>query len=130
MKNILLLSFIVIIFSGCKKYETPTSFQIVNNVAKYQSETEFLDGSMYDVVVYVYSAKTLLKTINISKINPNEGMSNIYEVKGADNIQVIFKSLPAGPVLHSGLLSFTSKWTLKIGTNNIIYYNTPYDTEH
>lgn len=94
MKKLTVVLFMVALIISCKK-EEPTTYQIVNNSEVTSSTIPYLDGSMYEVVVFHYSGEDITKQDNIKKIEPAGGKSEIIEVPAStEKLKVSFKFLP------------------------------------
>ena len=128
MKKILFfLTISSLIFFGCKK-EKDATYQILNNSSKYQSSTQYLDGSIYDVVVFEYRGNDVVKEVNINKISYGGGKSSkITAHEKTEKIKVSFKFLPKESPYYN-LSSNNRKYTvqyyyLKKGENIIAEIN-------
>jgi len=128
MKKILFfLTISSLIFFGCKKDKDAT-YQILNNSSKYQSSTQYLDGSIYEVVVFEYRGNDVVKEVNINKVSYGGGKSNkITAHEKTEKIKVSFKLLPKESPYYN-LSSNYRKYTvqyyyLKKGENTIAEIN-------
>ena len=105
---ILLIALLPIFFVSCKKDVTLTSYQIFNNSTAVSSTTPYLDGSMYEVVVYCYVGTDIVRQDNIVAIKTGE-KSIIKEVPSTyTKIKVSFKLLPPASAYYD--LSFNSRY--------------------
>jgi len=106
MKNqLLLVAIMLLALASCKKDEpSKTTFQIINNVTKYNSDFEpLLDASMYEVVIYGYNEKDeVIKQYNFTKIASGGGKSELTEVTSdIVKVKVSFKFLPPSSAFYS-----------------------------
>ena len=96
--KIFLLTFIIIgCISGCKKAEDPpTTYQIINNCTpNVDISDSYLDGSMWEVVVFSYLGTDIVNQDNIARVAPSGGKSEIIEVNSTyEKVRVSFKFLP------------------------------------
>ena len=93
-KSITLLVFILL-FVSCKKEDKATTYQIINDLTPVSSSTEFLDGSIYDIVVFHYLNSDIIKQDNIDKVSPGGGKSGLIKVPAnSEKIKISFKFLP------------------------------------
>lgn len=90
----------ILLFSSCSKEEEDmpnvSTFTIINNNEKYDSTIEYLDGSMYEVVVFEYDETgNNIGQINIDDITYGGGKSDAIPVQDeCSKVQVSFKMLP------------------------------------
>lgn len=93
MKKILLLACLFVLFISCEK---TTTYQIVNNSSYAGSSCDgYLDGSMYEVVVFQYIGNDIVKQDNISKISYGGDMSDEIQVDNdIEKVKVSFMMLP------------------------------------
>ena len=126
-KLLFLLTISSLIIFGCKKDKDAT-YQILNNSSKYESSTQYLDGSMYEIVVFEYHGNDVVKEVNISKIGYGGGKSSkITAHEKTEKIKVSFKFLPKESQYYN-LSSNNRKYTvqyyyLKKGENTIAEIN-------
>jgi len=124
MKKVLFLFLALILVSSCRKEETPTTYQIINNVTKTTTSDPYLDGSMYEVVVYHYLGSDIIKQDDIDKISSGGGKSELIEAPGkSEKIKISFKFLPpqsSNYNLSSNVRKYIVAYTLlNKGENNI-----------
>ena len=97
MKKTLLFTsalLVSILFLGCNKNED-TTYQIFNNVTKINSGVPYLDGTLYEVIVYEYNDNsTLLTQVEFDKISVKEKTRVITANGRTKKIKVSFKFLP------------------------------------
>lgn len=100
MKNILfLLILAAVVTLGCKKDEpepaSPTTYQIVNDNEVNESTIEFLDGTLYEIVVFAYTGDDIARQDNVDPVGPSGSKSDIIEVPDTiEKIKISFKFLP------------------------------------
>ncbi|KAA6303136.1 MAG: hypothetical protein EZS26_000739 [Candidatus Ordinivivax streblomastigis] len=87
-----------VLFAGCSKDdddESKTTYQVFNNNEKTSSTLDkYLDGSIYEVVVYCYIGDDIVRQDNFDKIAPG-AKSELKEVPdNFEKIKVSFKFLP------------------------------------
>ena len=92
MKRILFILAIIALVS-CKEKET--TFQVINNVTEMNSDMEYLDGTLWEVIVFCYRGEDIAKQINLDPIPPEGGVSNIITAEeGIEKVKVSFRFLP------------------------------------
>jgi hypothetical protein len=107
----------------------PTTYQIVNNKSLTSSEVDpMIDGSLYEVVVFVYFGDDIVRQDNISFVEPGGGLSREMEVPEMyDRIRVSFTSTnydPEKAYRAEGFRQFVARYdSLEIGKKNKIYIN-------
>ena len=98
MKTFLLIAIVAILFFGCKKDEVPakTSYQIINNATRMNISTDqYLNGTLWEVVVYCYIGTDIVRQDNIVSVLPGGGKSNMIEVPlNYEKIKMSFRFLP------------------------------------
>ena len=113
MKKTLLFSlvlFLSIVFIGCKK---DTTYQIYNNCTKEQTSVQYLDGSLYEVVIYEYLGNDVIRQVNIDKISSGGGKSDIITAnEKTEKIKVSFRLLPKQSAYYN-LSSNNRKYTVQ-----------------
>lgn len=126
MKKLALL-FIVIIFGfSCKKEKDPaTTYQVINNCTLSTSTVQYLDGSIYQVVVMHYNGTDIIKQDNFTKIVAGGGKSEMLTVPmNSQKMKLSFKFLPPESPLYSSsenhYLNVTAYTTVVQGQNNTI----------
>ena len=77
---ILSITFLSILFCGCKKDESdvvaPTTYQIVNNLQSTETSTSGSDGQLYEVLVLCYNSKgDIIRTDKLPTIPASGGLS-------------------------------------------------------
>lgn len=94
MKNLIIILSVLLLFVSCQK-EEPTTYQVINNTTRINSSVPFLDGSLYEVVVFLYSGSDIIDEDHIESIEPGGGKSDIIEVhEGCEKVKISFKLLP------------------------------------
>jgi len=112
-KLILLMALLPILFSSCKKDEVtpPTTYQIFNNMTKSTSTMPYLDGSLYEVVVYCYVGADIVRQDNYDAIASGQ-KTTIKEVPPTyTKIKVSFKFLPPASDYYN-MASNTRKYSI------------------
>ena len=111
---------------SCKKEEQPkTTYQIINNVTKVPTTIEFLDGTLWEVVVFCYNGTDIIRQDNLDPIATDGGKSVITEVtSNIEKVKISYMFLPAKSPYYS-LSSNKREYvvaltTLEKGKNNII----------
>lgn len=96
-KLLVVLSLILFIsLIGCEKEEEKTTYQIANNFTPLATNTEYLDGTLWEVVVFCYTGTDIVRQDDIALIAPGGGKSEIKEVEpNYEKIKVSFKFLPS-----------------------------------
>ena len=130
--NALLLLILIVGISACSKKDSEpakTTYQIINNVDRFTTTSDtYLNGSLWDVVVYSYTGLDIVRQDNIISVSPEGGKSDLIEVPSTyEKVKVSFKLLPRESANYSMasnyrryIVAFT---TLEIGKNNIITIN-------
>jgi len=99
MKTKLLLlpiSILIFAFSSCsKEVESVTTYQILNTCST-TTPMEYLDGSLYEVIVFCYNAKDeIIRTDNLEPIDAGGGLSKKVTVTNEIvKVKVSYKMLP------------------------------------
>ncbi|MBK7628110.1 MAG: hypothetical protein IPJ16_13105 [Bacteroidales bacterium] len=136
MKRLIPVLLCFLLLFSCKKEEV-TTYQVFNNLEglsdfwiKYLSENDpeivpYLDGTLYEVIVYCYTGSDIVRTDNIGTISRKGGKSGILEVESNyEKVKVSFLFFPPElPVkLAPALWRFHLVTTtiLEKGKNNII----------
>ena len=87
---------VAILLFGCKKEEEPkTTYVVINDSEKFESGFEYLDGTLWEVVVYCFIGEDVVREDILSPIAYGGGTSEIMEVPdNFEKIKVSFKMLP------------------------------------
>lgn len=98
MKNLFLVLTMmsVLLFStGCEEEQLPTTYQIVNHGETYYSEYDpYLNGTLYDVVVFCYLNDDIVRQDNLGDLEVGES-TKIKEVPETyTKIKMSYKMLP------------------------------------
>ncbi len=129
MKRIIFGLAIILSFASCsKKEELPTTYQIFNSTTPVVTAVPYLDGSVYEVIVYHYSGESIIQQDNIDEILTGGGKSRLMDVPdNTDLIKVSFRMLP------SYAPNYYDEWNIRLymldyriierGKNNIIGIN-------
>ncbi len=98
MKKVLYLVLMATLMMACKKDDpTPpkTTYQIINNTETSESSIEFLDGSLFEVVIFCYVGNDVARQDNLPAVSSGGGKSELIEVPDSfDKLKVSFKLLP------------------------------------
>lgn len=96
-KLLVALSFILFIsLIGCEKEEEKTTYQIINNFPGEDTDVEYLNGTMWEVVVFCYTGTDVVRQDDVAPIAPDGGKSEKIEVEpNFEKIKVSFKLLPS-----------------------------------
>jgi hypothetical protein len=108
MKTIYLILAIVLIL-GCKKEEIPpTTYQVINGTSGDSNSTvPYLDGTLYEIVVYQYSGGDIIQQDNIEPLPPRGGTSERIEANPTtDRIKVSFKFLPPQSLMYNDATNY------------------------
>lgn len=98
MKKLFFVFAILVFFSSCIKHAEPqpTTYQIFNNSNRIVTDIEYLDGSMYEVIVHHYNKTILVREDNIDIIATAGGDTGLRDVPpNTDHFRVSFKFLPS-----------------------------------
>lgn len=91
----IMLAVLPLLFSSCEKQPVITTYQVFNNRTKETTTVDYLDNTMYEVVVYCYVGSDVVRQDNYDLIAPG-AKSPIKEVPATyTKIKVSFKLLPA-----------------------------------
>lgn len=135
-----ILIFILILLtclSGCKKDETKTTYQIINNLdglstdlKTYLSEkdpgmVQYLDGTLYDVMVMCYIGSDVVRTDNLGIISNKGGKSDLVDVElNYEKIIATFLFFPSDLTVdfpaHLRRFHTVTVTILEKGKNNIL----------
>jgi len=126
-KSILLLAVSILLFTSCSKDEESnvTTYQIVNEMSYTESTSEYLNGSLWEVVIYQYIGDDIAKQNNIKSVKYGGGKSDKIKVEdNVDKINMSFRLLPEEDPHYDK--SFNNRLYVKAftfvkeNTNNII----------
>ncbi|MCX6237613.1 MAG: hypothetical protein NTY07_08675 [Bacteroidia bacterium] len=81
--------------------ESPTTYQISNNLKLYPP-VEFIDGSLWEVVVYYYIGKDIVKVDSISPVLTDKISSKIEIPSKYEKIKFSFQLAPKKSQYYSG----------------------------
>lgn len=128
MKKIIFILLCLFLVISCKKEETPTTYQIINNMTPITSAMQYLDGSIYEVVVFHYYNSDIIKQDEFSKISCNGGKTAITDIpEKSEKIKVSFKFLPPESAYYdysSNDRKYIIAYTIvEKGKNNVITIN-------
>ena len=92
------LFFIGFTFMGCGGNDEPslvTSYQIINNVSKQITSDVYLDGTMWEIVVFKYRGDDVAGEDIVDPVRPEGDESKIIEVDSEiTKVKISFKFLP------------------------------------
>ena len=101
MKKMLFVALVSLLLISCKDEPLISTYQVFNNTSSYSSSVPYLDGSMYEVVVFCYAGNDVVREDNFTKIAIG-GKTPIKEVtESITKIKVSFKFLPAASSVYS-----------------------------
>ena len=125
MKKFLFLILSIVILLSCKKEKDKTTYQIINNVTKSTSTVQYMDGSVYEIIVFHYSGNDIIHQDEIKKVEAGGGKSEMIESPDqSEKIKVSFKFLPTeSPYydLSSNARKYVVAFTLlEKGKNNTV----------
>ena len=107
MKKIFIVILALALLSGCKKdEESKTTYRIINNATKNISSINYLDGTMWEVVVFCYKGTDIVRQDNFTSIVYEGGKSIATEVDPTfEKIKVSFRMLPPASEYYSNSLN-------------------------
>lgn len=82
--------------------ESPTTFQISNNLKLYPP-VEFIDGSLWEVVVYYYIGKDIIKIDSISPVLADEISAKIEIPSKYEKMKFSFQLAPKKSQYYFGV---------------------------
>lgn len=86
----------IVFCSSCREEEKPTTYQLFNNSNRIVTDIQYLDGTMYEVIVHHYYKTKLIQENNIGEIATEGGKTGLMNVPAnTDLFKVSFKFLPA-----------------------------------
>lgn len=126
MKKLLLLPAFLLLIISCQKDDEPeTTYQILNNSSKITTIDPYLDGTMWEVVVFCYAGEDIVNQDNINEIGPDGSYSEKINVTpDVTKIKVSFKLI--GPLsdyydedfnIRKYIVAFT---VIQKGKNNLV----------
>jgi len=96
MKNLALLLSIVF-FISCEKDEPviTTYIQVVNNSTEMESVDPYLNGAIYDVVIFTYIEDDVSGQVNIDKVGPEGDVSDKIKIDNkVTKVKLSFEFIP------------------------------------
>lgn len=126
MKNVIYLFVAVILFAACEKDESSkTTYEVVNNSEKFVSSMEYLDGTLWEIVVYQFIGDDIVKQDNLDPIAYGGTTSGKIEVdNNVEKVKLSFKFFPKKSEyydLSSNNRKYVVAYTyIEEGKNNII----------
>ncbi|MEG1556207.1 MAG: hypothetical protein RR356_05730 [Bacteroidales bacterium] len=121
MKRMVLWGAFIVIIAGCSKKDT--SIQIINNCNPIQSNTEFLDGTLWEIVVFKYFDGIIVSQSFIGNIKYGDTSNIIVSKVRTDNVKISFKMLPNESSLYKipdNARKYTFDYAIKDGVKNVI----------
>jgi hypothetical protein len=95
MRKLFIVLIIIVFCSSCKDEQLPTTYQIFNSSNRLVTNINYLDGSMYEVIVYHYSGTKIIQQDSFDKIATAGGKTGLMDVPAnTDLIKLSFKFLP------------------------------------
>lgn len=128
MKRILLLVTTISLL-GCSKDDVeevvvqPTTYQVVNDIEKQTTMSEYIDGTLYDVVVFKFRGDDLAGEDNLGDLDPDGGASKVLELdENIDKVKVSFEWVPKdSPASEFSERNYTASYTfITQETDNVI----------
>lgn len=129
MKKLFFVLVIMLVYSSCTKNdELPTTYQVFNSTTSVVTGMEYLDGSVYEVIVYHYSGTDIIRQDSIEKILTGGGKTPLMDVPAnTDLIKISFKMLPPASIYYNATwnvrLYMLDYRIIERGKNNIIGIN-------
>lgn len=101
--NLLIISLVALMLSSCDALteKNESNIRVVNNIKKEDSGIKYLNGSLYEVVVYQMNGDDIVETDNIDKVESGGGFSRNIEVEdNCTRVRISFKLLPEASPLY------------------------------
>jgi hypothetical protein len=96
MKKLFFLFIAIVFFSSCKKTTLPTTYQIFNSTTPISTGIQYLDGSVYEVIVCHYSENKIIHQDTIDEIDAKGGKTALIDVPAkTELLKVSYKFLPS-----------------------------------
>ena len=94
MKKLFIYALLLLALGACK--EKVTTYYVVNNYEGFETiYDEYLDGTLYEVVVFCYEGENIVKQDNLEPIPPGGGSSEIRELpEQVERLVVSFQMVP------------------------------------
>lgn len=106
----LMVLFAAILFSSCTKDSEqldPTTLTVTNNTDFYDSGDEYLNGSLYEVIVFTYIGDNVSGQISIDDIAYGGGsIENIELPDKTEKVRLSFKMLPPESPFYDNYINF------------------------
>jgi len=126
LKVVVVVAFatVAVAFSGCKKEDPKTTYEIINNGAYHESTVPYLDNTMWEVIVFQYIGNDVAKQENIKSIKYGGGTSGKLEISDKiEKIKVSSKLLPIESSIYSSDANYrlytVSYLFIEKGKNNV-----------
>jgi hypothetical protein len=113
MKKLLPILALLFLF-GCSKDDEVevTTYHIVNSVETMDGSVEYLDGTMYEVIVFCFKGEDIVREDVLDPISSGGGISKEVElIPDIEKIKISFKFLPKESAFYD-LSSNNRKYTL------------------
>ena len=96
MKKLVFVVALMAALVSCKKdEESKTTYKVINNSSKYESDMPYLNASMYEVVVFRMKGEEVIGQDNFDKIQYGGDASKVVEVTDdVEKVVVSHKLLP------------------------------------
>jgi len=100
MKKFLSLLTLALVFYSCSKNDDSepeikiTTYQVISNVEKQETTVEYLDGTMYEVVVFKFIGDDLAGEDSLDPIAPGKVSNKITISEDIEKIKLSFKFVP------------------------------------
>lgn len=97
MRKALFFTMLVFVFFSCEKDEdsSKTTYQIINNCTYNESSIDYLDGTMWEIIVIKYIDDDIAGQDNVDPVSPDGGKSDIIEIDNdVEKLKVSYKYLP------------------------------------
>ena len=128
MKNLIFFLSLIPLFACSKDDDAPqsTTYQIINDMPIFENDYDYLDGTVWEIVVYCYIGSDIVRQDNIDSIAPLGGKSRLIDVgDNYEKVKVSFKLLPEKSIYYHMaeryyIISFLE---IKQGENNIMKIN-------
>ena len=126
--SLILLTVLSFSFLSCSK-DSPvlTTYQIFNNSTKSTTTIPYLDGSMYEVVVYCYTGVDIVRQDNYDAIEPGQKTAMKEVPSTYTKIKVSYKMLPPASAYYDSSTNYrlyTVSYTLlEVEKNTVSEFN-------
>ncbi len=96
MRKLFVVTIIVALFVSCsKEKDEKTTYEIINNSEFNVSAIEYLDGTLWEVIIFHYIGDDIAKQVNVESIPHSGGTSGKLEIgDNIEKVKVSFKFVP------------------------------------